>query len=91
MTVIMEQTQCHTIVIDVNSIRLRCFLCVNIGFHHFKQIHTDSLHFLFDGVVFSPLCIGYGENRKKQANGMTSRFQKHDKNLIVCYYENRKT
>ena len=49
---------------------------LNTGFHHFKQIHIDSLHFLFDGAVFSPLCIGYGENRKKQANDMTSRFQK---------------
>ena len=76
MTVIVERTQCHAMVVDVDSIRLRYFLCVDIGFHHFKQIHTDSLHFLFDGVVFSPLCIGYGENRKKQANGMTSCFQK---------------
>ena len=76
MTVIVERTQRHAMVVGVDSIRLRCFPCVDTGFHHFKQIHTDSLHFLFDGAVFSPLCIGYGENRKKQANGMTGRFQK---------------
>ena len=76
MTVIVERAQRHAIVVDIDSIHLRCFPCVDACFHHFKQIHTDSLHFLFDGAVFSPLCIGYGENRKKQANGMTSRFQK---------------
>lgn len=76
MTVIVERTQRHAMVVDIDSIHLCCFPRVDTGFHHFKQIHTDSLHFLFDGAVFSPLCIGYEENRKKQADGMTSRFQK---------------
>ena len=75
VVVVVEGAERHSTAVDRNAIQL-CTSLALTAVLRFQTGSYNSLHFLMRGASFSPLCISYGENRKKQADGMTAPFQK---------------
>ena len=63
-------------MVDLHAVPLCCFPAAYAIFDVLKTIHALSSVKQIGEAAFAPLCLFYVRIRKKQADGMTSSFQK---------------